>query len=294
MIIGTVFRHCAMEIPEKLLPLTSDEVYVNGRLKINPKTGEVLEKVVASRAIFRAVDGVELRGKRPGRRDGRLPNEDLIDAEEATAAWGDRQAAREAESKQRAAHRAKKRLYDIALCNDFDLFITFTLNGEGLDRYDYKPVVRKLGQWLSNRVKRKGLRYVIVPELHKDGALHFHGLINSAAVQLEKARNPKGRLIKDKGGKQVYNVLDWPHGFTTAVFLDGEYGAVCHYIAKYVTKGEAYQTAGTIGGRYYFHGGDLQFPVYKPFTASTDEVDREASATVEIPEAGLTLYYYKT
>lgn len=280
-----------MKISENLLPLTAEEVYVNGRLKVNPKTGEVLEKVIASRPIFRAVQGVEPRGEKGRKPRGGLPGEALMDAEEASAAWGDRRDAAEAEGRRRAAHRAKRRLYDLALCNDFDLFVTFTLDADKIDRYDYKPIVRKLGQWLSNRVTRKGLRYVLVPELHKDGALHFHGLINSEAVKLEKARNPKGRLVKDKGGKQVYNVTDWGVGFTTAVFLTGDYAAVCHYIAKYITKGEAYNTAGTIGGRYYFHGGDLQAPIYKPFTAALDAAEVEAASKVEIPEAGLTLFY---
>lgn len=61
----------------------------------------------------------------------------------------------------------------LALANDFRWFVTLTLAPDKVDRYDAGEVVRKLSQWCNNQVKRRGLKYVLVPERHKDGALHF-------------------------------------------------------------------------------------------------------------------------
>lgn len=264
-----------------LFSLTQEEVYTNARLKVNPKTGEIMECLVASRPIFK-VQAVEERsaGSRKPRR-GPLPGAEIWETEEASAAMGDIWEAEKLLSLRRAANRAKRQVFDLAACNDFDLFITLTLNKEKIDRYDYKAAVKKLSQWLDNRVRRKGLRYVIVPEYHKDGAIHFHGLINSEAVKLVDS-GKKDR----KNGKHIYNVADWTLGFTTAEYLSGEYAAVCHYISKYVTKQVSHE--GPIGGRYYLHGGELAHPVYKPFSVSFDGAD---GREFDIPQAGLTLKY---
>ncbi|MFQ7854076.1 MAG: hypothetical protein ACLRIS_01925 [Flavonifractor plautii] len=49
-----------------------------------------------------------------------------------------------------------------------------------MNRYDVREVTRHLNHWLDNQVRRKGLAYVLVPERHKDGAIHFHGFFNDA------------------------------------------------------------------------------------------------------------------
>lgn len=266
-----------------LVPLSQEEVYTNGRLKINPRNGEIMECLVASRPIFKTTDSVELR-KTPGKGSKRpLTGQDVWEVEEASSASYERWEAAQKANRRRAANRAKRQVFDLAACNDFDLFITLTLSPDKIDRYDYKAAVKKLSQWLDNRVRRNGLFYVLVPEYHKDGAIHFHGLINSAAVKLVDSHH-RDR----KNGKVIYNVADWTVGFTTAEKLTGDYAAVCHYISKYVTKQVAHE--GTIGGRYYLHGGKLSSPVYKPFSADYEAVDGKV---VEIEEAALTLKYVK-
>lgn len=265
-----------------LEPLSHGEVYTNGRLKINPRTGDIMEIVKASRPVFKAVAAEEIGGHS---RKPVVPPEgqDIAEVEAASAALGDAWEAQRQAGLLRGARRAKKRVFDLAACNDFDMMITLTLDPEDIDRYDYKPVIRKLGQWLDNRVRRKGLRYLIVPELHKDGAIHFHGFINSEAVKLKPTRK------RDKAGRKIFNVLDWTIGFTTAVFLDGTYEAACQYISKYVTK-QVENGKGCIGGRYYLHGGELLEPIYKPLPIPFDTAD--FGRDFEIPEASLTLTYF--
>lgn len=211
-----------------LKPLSFHEVYSDGCIKINPRTGEIVEAVLASRPIFKVDKYAEPRE----RIERASPQEG-----EAGAGHGE----------DRAAARARRKVFELADCNPFDLFFTLTLSPEKIDRYDYKGAVEKLRVYLSNRVQRHGLFYVAVPEFHSDGAIHFHGLCNSSAVGLTDS----GRRWK---GRTVYN-MDWKIGFSTAVKLEGDYSAVCKYICKYVTKAAA---GGTIGGRYYFHGGALK------------------------------------
>ena len=44
--------------------------------------------------------------------------------------------------------------------------------------------------------------------------------------------------------------------FTTAISLYGERNAAAHYVAKYISKQHG-TNGGTIGGRYFYHGGAL-------------------------------------
>lgn len=238
--------------------LTENDVYCNGRMKINPCNGEVLEDVVCSRPIFRRLAVEEVGG---GKKNTR------------------KQSA-EGESAGRSAARARKRLFELAVCNPMEYFITLTLDRKEIDRYDYKQCVRRLGQWLSNRVERNGLSYLMVPELHKDGALHFHGLVAGGGLRLRES----GRQTENH--QAIYNILNWRYGFTTAVRLSGDYGAVCRYITKYITKSTE---SGCIGGRYFFHGGDLRPP--RMVYYQVDNWAEIEGKVVVVEEAGLEFRY---
>lgn len=207
--------------------------FCNRRIKINPLTGDVLEDIVFNRDVFNPEGLVKM------------------DAEQAQYSVTDKGKRRESDEDgvRRAASRARKQVFELCACNDFDLFFTLTLNKELIDRYDYKAAVRKFGQWADNQVRRRGFKYVAVPELHKDGAVHFHGLCNSEAVRLVDS----GKKSK---GQTVYNLPGWRLGFTTAISLYGERNAAAHYVAKYISKQHG-TNGGTIGGRYFYHGGAL-------------------------------------
>lgn len=248
-----------MYVPDLMFNLTVADVYTNGRCKVNPMTKEVMEYAVSSRPIFRAVEAVERKEDRPRAR---------VEPE------GDKHGT------ERSAARARKELFDLAACNPFELFITLTLDKEKVDRYDAKAVVRKMGVWLDNLVRRHGFAYLIVPERHKDGAIHFHGLCKADGLKLV----PSGR--RDKSGREVFNVANWRYGFTTAVRLDGDYGNVCKYITKYI--GKDVSENGTVCGRYFYHGGELMGPQYVYFNQGMNEVEGKE---VEIPEAGLVIKY---
>lgn len=175
--------------------------------------------------------------------------------------------------------RAKRKIFDYVICNPFDCFVTLTLDAKMIDRNDYKSVIEKLRVYLDNRVRRKGLIYVGVPEVHKNGGLHFHFAMNSSALKLVDSGTVSIKGVKapirvstalKRGIPQsewhtVYNVSDWKFGFSTAIKTYGERGAVAHYLSKELNKTvqKAVSSNGAlekIGGRWYLSGGKLLTP----------------------------------
>jgi hypothetical protein len=74
--------------------------------------------------------------------------------------------------------RARNTVFEYALCNDWQYFATLTLDGRKYNRYDLKKYIKDLGSFLHNINKRRDIKvkYLLIPEQHKDGAWHLHGL----------------------------------------------------------------------------------------------------------------------
>lgn len=161
-------------------------------------------------------------------------------------------------------HRAKMNAFDKILCNpDLDTFATFTISPEYVqDRTSWDDVYHRLRDWLSNRVKRRGLKYVICPERHKLGGIHFHAIMNSSALKLTPATNAHTGTPLVHNGAPLYNVSDFNFGFTSAELIQSatlDREKVAKYIFKYMGK---QGTEGKIGGRYALIGGELASPIY--------------------------------
>ena len=148
----------------------------------------------------------------------------------------------------RSMRRARSRVRRLALSNEFRWFVTLTLSPDKVDRYDAAQVVRKLSTWCSNQVKRRGLQYILVPERHKDGALHFHGFFNDALEAVASGH-------RDKQGHMIYNLPGWTLGFTAAIEVYGDYAGAVAYVCKYIGK-----QGDKPAGRWYYSGGDLREP----------------------------------
>lgn len=203
--------------------------------KILEYPGEYCDVIAANRPMFKP------QGEKPPRKP-RRPQE----GEEKPKKKGN------PKDLERAQSRARATVRRLALANeDFEWFVTLTIDPEKIDSYDAAACTRKLSQWLSNRVKRQGLKYVIVPERHKSGRIHYHGLINDALEAV-----PSGH--QDSQGHEIYNLPDWDYGYTTAIRLYGERRAAVGYVCKYIGK-----ESEKIGGRWYYSGGDLAKPVEK-------------------------------
>lgn len=207
------------------------------------------------------------------------------------------------EATERAKRRARNAVRDLAMANeDFSYFVTLTLSPERVDRYDMGAVVKKLNSWADNRVRRQGLKYVLVPELHKDGAVHFHGFLNSALPLVDsgtvippsggRPRKPRSARQRAEwlagGGHLVYNIPGWTLGFSSAIELYGDrasaVGYVCKYISKALTK---------IGGRWYYSGGQLLRPAVELLDVDSADVDFYAEGSFPIAALNVRCLSYK-
>jgi hypothetical protein len=153
------------------------------------------------------------------------------------------------EDRLRSMRRARAKLRRLALANRFEYFVTLTLDPARIDRYDGAAVTKALGRWCDNMVRRNGLRYILVPELHKDGAFHFHGFFAGDGIVLADSGH-------DLGGRAAYNLPQWKLGFTTAQPLYGDYAAAVAYCCKYIGKQDGQRPL----GRWYYSGGALREP----------------------------------
>lgn len=258
-----------MEIPSWFA--IENDITFNAMRKTYPDGSSVL--IVSDKAIFRepgweAVESrVRLESDPVSGNDGEEPSGGRSEA-----------------SAERSMRRARAKLRDIARATPFSWFVTFTLDKERIDRYDVAAITAKLNVWLDNRVRRRGLAYVLVPERHKDGAVHFHGLINEA---LDADMVPSGH--RDKEGHEVFNLGSWGYGFSTAIRLYGDYRRAVGYVCKYIGK----QTE-KIGGRWYYSGGKLGQPKVERFRAELDldELgEAEGAYTFQIPGARARCVY---
>lgn len=122
-------------------------------------------------------------------------------------------------------------IYSIARANDWDYFITLTFNEEIVNRKNYDDVMYNTSLYLKRMKKHNSdFKYLIVPELHKDGkSWHIHGLISGLD---ESYFSDSGYRDRDN---IIYNIRSYGLGFTTATkIIDND--KVVNYICKYISK----------------------------------------------------------
>lgn len=139
----------------------------------------------------------------------------------------------------------KTRLSDIVICNNFDTFITFTLNCSAClpkcynkpcscdkktcKRFDVTYTKRTQETWLNNQIKKYGrFPYVQVMEFHKNKGVHFHSLFKNY-----KGKFKFYKLDVDK--RPLYNLVGYKKGFSTAKEIY-DISGTSRYIRKYIMK----------------------------------------------------------
>lgn len=94
--------------------------------------------------------------------------------------------------------RARSTVFELALCNDFEWFCTFTFS-EKFDRYDLPSLVKSFTMFIRNynrgRPDDDKIKYILVPEIHPtSGAWHLHGLLKGLKEGVDLVRNEHGYL----------------------------------------------------------------------------------------------------
>lgn len=177
--------------------------------------------------------------------------------------------------------RSKEKVFDIVKMNQFNLFVTLTLDPQKIaDRYDPTLVSKKLSKWLNNCVERKGLNYVLLPEHHKDGAIHMHMLCSCEKFTLVDSGK------KDKSGRTIYNVKDWKLGFSSAIYITGNIENTAKYVTKYITK-----DSDKIFGKFYYSGGKKLIRSVPVVLSDSDWNDFENCKTYSVSNSCLQFRY---
>lgn len=140
--------------------------------------------------------------------------------------------------------RAKNRVFELALCNPWNIFLTFTLDPKKYNHNDLGKFRKDLSQFVRDYNKKYGLaiKYLLIPEEHKKGGWHMHGFLMGLPNEHLRLftlseKLPKYIREKLKSGQAVY---EWePYrkkfGFCDLEVVKDQF-AVSAYVTKYITK----------------------------------------------------------
>ena len=153
--------------------------------------------------------------------------------------------------------RTIKKIYDIGRSNSWEWFFTFTFNPDKVNSFNYADTSKKLSNWFIY-IKRKcpNMKYLVVPEQHKSGRWHFHGLFSNVS-ELDFVESG----LNTENGQTIFNVGDYGLGWSTAIKLDGS-SAVVSYMTKYITKSLCEITKGK---KRYWASRNCDLPVVEVY-----------------------------
>lgn len=156
-----------------------------------------------------------------------------------------------------AISRAKRVVLELALCNEWKYFATFTLDKTKYDRNDLAKWHKHFLQWIRDQRKASGLKidFLLVPELHQDGAWHMHGLFSdispvlvSFAQLAAEGRQLPWKLISG----DYYNWCSYEKKFGYCSFgVIRDRIATAFYCTKYLTKSVCESTL-AVGSHLYY------------------------------------------
>lgn len=169
--------------------------------------------------------------------------------------------------KQRSENNSFKRtvqsIYAISRQCKWEYFITLTFDNEKADRYDFDACMKKAKKWFNNQRNRYApeLQYLAVPEQHKDGAWHIHGLVANVGSMdigktsriVDKKQLGNGKWITLKKPIELKSVGGWKFGFSDCSTVQ-DVRKVSTYITKYITKELC---ASTSGKHRYFRSNNI-------------------------------------
>ena len=178
--------------------------------------------------------------------------------------------------------RAKNRIYQILLSNEWTYFLTITYDPNKIDSTNVPLVINKTQNWLKHMTQRNGLAYLLVPEYHKkEKRVHCHAIVNDKIktefndiyavqglkkpIKLETIK--KRHIPADQIKYPVFNCPDWKYGFTTAINVYNSPSRLANYVLKYMTKDQQ-----SIFGRSYWCSKNLKlYPEIELYTLGSYE-----------------------
>lgn len=161
--------------------------------------------------------------------------------------------------------RAKGKIQEYVLCNEWSYFVTLTLDPKKYDRYNLEKFHKDMNEFIKGINKRRDskIKYLFIPEQHKDGAWHMHGFITGlieSDLRIFKLSETLPLYIREKLNKGC-NVYEWVKYRNRFGFCDLEEikskERASSYVRKYITK-ELAQCVKDIGAHMYYHSRELK------------------------------------
>lgn len=135
--------------------------------------------------------------------------------------------------------RAKTTIREYAVCNEFDYFVTLTLDKAKYDRYNLDAFIKDLGQFIRDYRKKydADIQYILIPEQHEDGAWHLHGLMKGIKDEHMIPFDEIERAPAKLKGKDYYNFTKYADkfGFNSMGKIKNR-KRCASYITKYIDK----------------------------------------------------------
>lgn len=111
-------------------------------------------------------------------------------------------------------YRAKRTVYELVMCNEWEWYGTVTIDDDKWNRNDLGVIEKAFVDWLRNTATKLNCKIlrVIVPEQHSHGGWHFHFVLIGLSVGELQAftleqKLPQNIRIKLQNGDEVFN---WP------------------------------------------------------------------------------------
>lgn len=193
-----------------------------------------------------------------------------------------------------AFSRARRVILEVALCNQWDWFCTFTLDKAKYDRYNLKLWYKDFSQWIRDQRKKTGktIRYLLIPEMHQDGAWHMHGLFADIpdTVSFAELRFVHGWKVSDKLVSGCFRCwLDYhsKFGFCSLSALKNPVAAA-FYMTEYISKSLQESNIGVGGHLYYCSHGLMRSSLHTEIYGETTYFSRWLTQKYEFIETGFT------
>lgn len=152
--------------------------------------------------------------------------------------------------------RAKSRVFELALCNPWKYWCTFTLSPEKYDRYNLKIYQKDFSEFLHslNRNRKEKITYILIPEMHADGAWHMHGFINGLL---------DSDLVLNSNGYLTWKKYNNKFGYMSLSEIR-DLESTAKYSLKYMTK-DSSRNVSELGAHLYYasHGLNSAETIYK-------------------------------
>lgn len=139
--------------------------------------------------------------------------------------------------------RAKTRVKELALCNSWKYWCTFTISPDKYDRYNLEVYRKDFAKFIKNLNLRRieKIVYLLIPEMHEDGAWHMHGFINGLG---------DSDLVLNNNGYYTWKKYNDKFGYMSLSLID-DLEKSSSYCLKYMTKDKS-RNVSDLGAHLYY------------------------------------------